>query len=92
MASTPIKLHSAQEKSELSPIIKQLAIRNKLCSIKQLSLFEISNAEMVLNLYSKYTNKVERKQFWIETLFGLNLSKNGYVNTPKHFTNHKWWG
>ena len=53
--STPITVHSAQEKSELSPIIKQLATCNKLSSVKQLSLFETPNAEMVLNSDSENT-------------------------------------
>ena len=48
-------MHSAQEKSELSPIIKQLATCNKLSSVKQLSLFETPNAEMVLNSDSENT-------------------------------------
>ena len=58
--STPITVHSAQEKSELSPIIKQLATCNKLSSVKQLSLFESPNAEMVSNSDSKNTQTTKK--------------------------------
>ena len=72
LTSTPITLHSAQEKSELLPITKQLATCTKLSSVKQLSLFETPNAEMVLNSDSENTqrskNHIEVLDYETQTL------------------------